>query len=128
MVTVTGFMERQRKDGSSFIVLEITGGVELVQSSSSGSFYATVRKCSIPSTFDENVAKGLIGSQLSGDIVRVNVPAYEYINKRTGEVMSLQHAYSYQPEGSMSLMGQARVTDMEMEAPDQKYILKAPQL
>jgi hypothetical protein len=128
MVTVTGFMERQRKDGSSFIVLEISGSLELIQSSTSGNFYATVRKCSIPSTFDENVAKGLIGSQIPGDIVRVNVPAYEYINKRTGEVMSLQHAYSYQPEGSMSLMGQARVTDMEMEAPGQKYILKAPQL
>jgi len=114
MVTVTGFMERQRKDGSSFIVLEITGGVELVQSSSSGSFYATVRKCSIPSTFNELVAKSLIGSQIPGDIVRVNVPAYEYINKRTGEIMTLQHGYSYQPEGSMSLIGQARVTDMEM--------------
>ena len=114
MVTVTNYMERMRKDGSSFIVLEITGGVELVQSSNTGNFYATVKKCSIPSTFNENVAKGLIGSQIPGDIVRVNVPAYEYINKRTGEIMSLQHAYSYQPEGSMSLMGQARVTDMEM--------------
>ncbi len=114
MVTVTGFMERKRKDGSKFIVLEITGGLELIQSSNTGNFYATVRKCSIPSTFDENVAKGLIGSQISGDIVRVNVPAYEYINKRTGEIMTLNHGFSYQPEGSMSLIGQARVTDMEM--------------
>ena len=114
MVTVTGFMERHRKDGSSFIVLEITGGLELIQSSNTGNFYATVRKCTIPSTFDENVAKGLIGSQISGDIVRVNVPAYEYINKRTGEIMSLNHGFSYQPEGSMSLIGQSRVTDMEM--------------
>ena len=128
MVTVTNYMERLRKDGSSFIVLEITGGLELIQSSTSGNFYATVRKCTIPSTFDENVAKGLIGSQIPGDIVRVNVPPYEYINKRTGEVMTLQHGYSYQPEGSMSLIGQARVTDMEMETPDNKYILKAPQL
>ena len=114
MVTVSNYMERKRKDGSSFIVLEISGSLELIQSSTSGNFYATVRKCSIPSTFDENVAKGLIGSQIPGDIVRVNVPAYEYINKRTGEVMTLQHGYSYQPEGSMSLIGQARITDMEM--------------
>lgn len=114
MVTVSNYMERMRKDGSSFIVLEITGGVELVQSTNTGNFYATVRKCTIPSTFDENVAKGLIGSQLPGDIVRVNVPAYEYINKRTGEIMTLQHGYSFQPEGSMSLIGQARITDMEM--------------
>lgn len=32
MVTVTGFAERQRKDGNTFITLELTGGVELVQS------------------------------------------------------------------------------------------------
>ncbi len=114
MVTISNYLNRQRKDGTNFIVLEITGGLELVQSSNSGNFYATVRKCSIPSTFDENVAKGLIGSQLPGNIVRVNVPVYEYINKRTGEVMQLQHGYSYQPEGSMSLIGQARVSDMEM--------------
>ncbi len=55
MVTVTGFMERQRKDGSSFIVLEITGSLELIQSSTSGNFYASVRKCTIPSTFNETV-------------------------------------------------------------------------
>jgi len=128
MVTVSNYMERLRADGSKFIVLEITGGLELIQSSNTGSFYATVRKCNIPSTFNENVAKGLIGSQIPGDIVRVNVPAYEYVNKRTGEVMTLQHGYSYQPEGSMSLIGQARVTEMEMESPDKKYILKAPVL
>jgi len=127
MVTVTNYMERKRKDGSSFIVLEITGGVEFIQSSTSGSFYATVRKCTIPSTFNETVAKGLIGSQIPGDIVRVNVPAYDYINKRTGEVMTLNHGYSYQPEGSMSLIGQARVSEMEMDSPDRKYILNAPQ-
>ncbi|MBU3714100.1 MAG: hypothetical protein FGM46_04050 [Ferruginibacter sp.] len=115
MVTISNFMERQRKDGSSFIVLKITGGLELVQSSSTGNFYATVRKCTIPSTFSAEVAKTLVGTQISGNIVRVNVPSYEYVNKRTGEIMQLQHGYSYQPEGSMALIGQARVTDLEIE-------------
>ena len=36
MVTVTGFNERQRKDGTTFIALDITGGVELIQSSTTG--------------------------------------------------------------------------------------------
>jgi hypothetical protein len=120
-------MERQRKDGSSFVVLEITGGLELVQSSSSGSFYATVRKCTIPSTFSVEIAKVMIGTQISGDIVRVEVPAYEYVNKRTGEVMKLQHGYSYQPEGSLSLIGQSRVTDLEEETTPRKIILNAIQ-
>lgn len=114
MVTVTGFMERKRKDGSSFIVLEITGGVELVQSSNTGNFYATVRKCSIPSTFDENVAKGLIGSQIPGDIVRVSVDPYNYVNKRTGQIMQLQHSYAYRPEGSLELIGQTQINELEM--------------
>ena len=127
MVTVTNFMERQRKDGSSFVVLEITGGLELVQSSSTGSFYATVRKCTIPSTFSVEIAKGMIGTQISGDIVRVEVPSYEYINKRSGEVMTLQHGYSYQPEGSLSLIGQSRVTDLEEESIPRKIILNAMQ-
>ncbi len=54
MVTVSSYNIRTRKDGTTFIALEITGGVELVQSATSGKFYATVRKCSIPSTFDES--------------------------------------------------------------------------
>lgn len=113
MVTITNYLERQRKDGTSFIVLEITGGIELVQSTNSGNFYATVRKCSIPSTFDASIAKKLIGSEIPGQIVRVQVDPYEYINKRTGEVMQLQHSYAYRPEGSMELIGHTQVTQLE---------------
>ena len=51
MITVTGYSERTRKDGTTFIALELSGGVELVQSNNTGKFYATVRKTSIPSTF-----------------------------------------------------------------------------
>ena len=114
MVQITNYLERQRKDGSSFIVLEITGGVELVQSTNSGGFYATVRKCTIPSTFDASVAQKLIGSEIPGQIVRVPVDPYEYINKRTGEVMQLQHSYAYRPEGSMDLIGQTPVQELAM--------------
>jgi hypothetical protein len=125
MVTVTNYAERQRKDGSSFIVLEITGGLELVQSSSSNNYYATVRKCTIPSTFSAQIAQTLVGTQIAGNIVRINVPPYEFVNKRTGEIMQLQHGYSYQPEGSNTLIGQARVTDLEIESsPKQPIFLQ----
>jgi hypothetical protein len=112
MVTVTNFFERTRKDGTTFIALEISGGVELVQSNNSGKFYATLRKTSVPSTFDETIAKGLIGSQMKGDVVRVQVDPYDFIDKRTGEVMTLQHSYAYQPEGSVELIGQTQVLEM----------------
>ncbi len=115
MVTVTNYVERQRKDGSStFISLELTGGVELIQSSTTGKFYATVRKCNIPSTFSEDVAKTILGSQLKGNIVRVPVEPYEFVNKQTGEVMMLQHSYAYQPEGSMELIGATEVKSFAM--------------
>jgi hypothetical protein len=56
MVTITNFFEVERKDGTKFISLEITGQVELIQSQTSGKWYATLRKCRISSTFDANVA------------------------------------------------------------------------
>lgn len=114
MVTVSSYAVRTRKDGTTFIALELSGGVELVQSSNSGKFYATVRKTSIPSTFNETIAKGLIGSQMPGSIVRVQVDPYQFINQRTGEVLTLQHSFSYQPEGSTELIGQTQISKLEM--------------
>ncbi len=73
MVTVTNYTTRTRKDGSTFQVLEISGSAELVQSQETGKFYATVRKTTIPCTFDETIAKGLVGTQMKGDVVRVQV-------------------------------------------------------
>ena len=114
MVTVSSYSVRTRKDGTTFIALELSGGVELVQSNNSGKFYATVRKTSIPSTFNETISKGLIGSQMPGSIVRVQVDPYQFVNQRTGEVLTLQHSFSYQPEGSTELIGQTQISKLEM--------------
>ena len=114
MVTVTNYTTRTRKDGSTFQVLELTGGVELVQSQETGKFYATARKTTIPCTFDENIAKGLIGTQMKGDVVRVQVDAYDFVSPKTGEIIKLQHSYAYQPEGSTELIGSRRVEALEM--------------
>ena len=114
MVTVSSYSVRTRKDGTTFIALELSGGVELVQSNNSGKFYATVRKTSIPSTFNETIAKGLIGSQMPGSIVRVQVDPYQFVNQRTDEVLTLQHSFSYQPEGSTELIGQTQISKLEM--------------
>lgn len=114
MVTVTNYAIRQRKDGTEFISLELTGNVELIQSSNSGKFYATVRKCSIPSTFGKEVAESLLGSKIPGSIERVTVEPYEFVNPRNGEIMQLQHSYAYQAEGSTELVGHTRVSQLEM--------------
>lgn len=113
MVTVTGYAERTRKDGSTFIALEITGGVELIQSSTSGRYYATVRKCSIPCTFNEVVAQAMIGQRMPGEIVKTICEPYDFTNPRTGEVMRLQHSYAYSADNSQeNLVGHTRVNEI----------------
>ena len=78
----------------------------MVQSMETGRFYATARKCSITSTFDEPTAKTLIGSKMPGIIKRVESVPYEYAIPETGELIKLAHTYEYAPE-----------RDLGMEAP-----------
>jgi hypothetical protein len=100
MVTVKDYAVRQAKDdGREFIVLILQGGLSLVKSSKSGNCYATVKSCSVPSTFDEETAKSFIGEKLPGSVQRMNCEPYEWTNKETGEVMELSHRWVYVPEG-----------------------------
>lgn len=98
MVIITGYVLRQNKDGKSFIALELTGDVEMIQSAATGRFYMTAKRCTVPSTFPEEVAKLMIGKTLRGRIDRVQTEAYEYTVKETGEVITLGHTYVYVPE------------------------------
>jgi hypothetical protein len=98
MITITGYHVRQNQEGKQFIVLELQGDVELIQSSASGKFYATAKKCTMPSTFPEEVAKTLVGKQLKGRIEKVQTDEYEYANPETGEVLTLAHTFVYVPE------------------------------
>ena len=96
MVQVSNYAVKEKKDGTTFLTLQLTGSVELVQSTNTGKFYATVRKCSIPATFDEAVAKQLIGTTMPGKIVRVECEPYDYTTSN-GEVIKLAHSYEYVP-------------------------------
>ena len=61
MVTVVEYAIRQAKDGREFVALILQGGLCLVQSKQTNNYYATLRRCSVPSTFDEVMAKGMLG-------------------------------------------------------------------
>ena len=113
MVTITNIAIRKSKDGKEFTTLELTGGLEMVQSQETGKFYATVRKCSIPSTFDERIAKTLIGSSLEGSIVRAESEPYDYTNPDTGEVMTLNYSWTYVPNDQSNLSSKPRFADMQ---------------
>lgn len=103
MVTISGYQIRKSsREGKEkeFIVLELQGGVEMVQSQTSGQHYATVRKATISSTFDEATAKSLVGSKYPGSIVRQSVDSYDFVVKETGEIIKLAHSWVYSPEES----------------------------
>ena len=100
MVTVIDYHVRQSKDGKNFISLTLQGNIEMVQSMETGKFYATARKCSVTSTFDEQTASALVGSKMPGIIKRVEASPYDYAIPETGEVIKLAHKYEYAPEVS----------------------------
>lgn len=114
MVTVKNYVLRNRKDGTMFVALELVGGLEMIKSNTTGNYYATMKKSSVPSTFDEDTAKQFIGSQLPGQIVKVECEPYEFINKQTGEIMVLNYTYAYQASENDVVVGHTEVTEMQM--------------
>ena len=98
MVTITDYRVQKNSAGKSFCSLILQGDMELVQSNKTGNFYATAKKASITSTFDENVCKSLIGKTLPGRIEKVESDPYEYIIPERGETIVLQHSYKFIPE------------------------------
>jgi len=102
MVRIINFSERTSEDGKSFFTLEVQGGIEMVKSNSTGNFYATARKTSITTTFDEATCQALIGTELPGKVEKQDCDAYEYAIKDTGEVIELSHQFVYVPEETNS--------------------------
>lgn len=98
MVTIISATQRKSKDGKAFMALTLQGDVEMIQSQTTGKFFLTAKKVSIPSTFDEVMAQTLIGTTMKGTIERVECDPYEYVVPSTGEVMTLAHTYEYRPE------------------------------
>ncbi|HUQ66726.1 MAG TPA: hypothetical protein VM101_11255 [Flavitalea sp.] len=99
MVTIVDYHVRtSSKDGKEFIALELQGDFELIKSEQTGRYYATAKRCSISSTFTEEVAKQLIGTKYPGSIIRVEREAYQYVIPETGESITLTHGYEYKPE------------------------------
>ena len=104
MVTVSSYQPRTSVEGKEYFALELTSqDLEMVISQQTGSFYATVRKCYISSTFSELVCKMMVGKQLPGCIVRTDCEPYEFTVPETGEIITWSHRYEYQPieQGSM---------------------------
>lgn len=101
MVRIINYKERQKEDGTSFFVLELQGGIEMVLSKTTGKFYATAKKAFIPSTFDEQTCSALVGTEMQGNIIKEQCEPFTYVVKETGEEITLTHRWVYTTEESV---------------------------
>ena len=98
MVLITGLEKRKAADGKEFNVMNLQGSIEVAVSKVTGKPYLTARKTSIPCTFDEVLAKTLIGQSLPGEIERMEVDEYEFLVPGTKKKIKLNHSYHYSAE------------------------------
>lgn len=99
MVRIISYKTRQKEDGTNFYLLEVQGGIEMVLSKATGQYYATAKKATVSTTFDEETCKALVGSQMPGKVSKIKTEPYQYVIKESGETISLEHKYIYLPEG-----------------------------
>lgn len=99
MVRIIDFAERKNSAGENFYALILQGGVEMVKSQETGNFYATAKKTSITSTFDEDTCRSLIGSEMPGSVQKQKCEPFEYVNPESGEILQLEHRWVYCKEG-----------------------------
>ena len=96
MVTVTGYQARN-SEGKVFFALILNSGIQLIKSKS-GQFYATAKRASLPSTFDEKTCKALIGEEFKGSITSIPCDEYVFTVPETGEEIVLNQRNEYCPE------------------------------
>lgn len=99
MVKIVDFVKRTNKEGREFFALILQSGIELVKSRNTGRWYATAKKTSITSTFDDAMCQSLIGTQIPGSVQRVECDPYDFTIRDTGEVVTLNHRWVYEKEG-----------------------------
>ena len=99
MVTIVDFVKRKNSKGEEFNALILQSGIELVKSRETGRYYATAKKTSITSTFDDATCQTLIGTQIQGSVQRMESEPYDFTVPGTGEVLKLTHRWVYLKEG-----------------------------
>lgn len=99
MVRIIGYKTRQKESGDEFYLLEVQGGIEMVLSKTTGQYYATAKKATVSTTFDEDTCRGLIGTEFPGRVVKIQTELYQYTIRETGEEVTFEHRYIYLPEG-----------------------------
>ena len=99
MVTIIDFVKRKNNKGEDFNALILQSGIEIVKSRETGRYYATAKRTSMTSTFDDAMCQNLIGTQIPGSVQRVESQPYDFTVPGTSEVISLTHRWVYLKEG-----------------------------
>ena len=96
MVTVKEVKQTENSQGEEFYGLILQSGAMPVRSKTSGRLYFTAKTAFVPTTFDEETANSLIGTQFEGTIRKVPTEEpYEYTIEETGEIVQLNHRWEY---------------------------------
>lgn len=117
MVKVINYKERKSED-RTFYVLEVQGGVELLLNQQTGQYFATAKKAQIISTFDKTTCEMLIGTDLEGNIEKIECEPYDYVSKTTGELLKLDHKYVFVPIVPHKQLNSGAVKDRNLSAAD----------
>ena len=103
MVNVIGYQKRESKDGSIYFALELqTDELEFIISQKTGRHYATVKKCWMSCTFNEQVCKMMIGKKMPGSIMREECETYSFVIEETGEEVVLNYRNVFVPVESQN--------------------------
>lgn len=94
MVKIVDLKEFKKANGDIFVSLIVEGQLESVVSKSTGKIYLTKKRALVATTLDKETAAELIGTELSGKVIRVETEPYEYEldNKKT---ITLNHRWEY---------------------------------
>lgn len=98
MVRIVDYKTIKKEDGSEFCLLTVQGGIELVRSKTTNKTYFTARTVNVPTTFDDNMCRSLLGSDFEGHIIKVACEPYQYTIKETGEIVEMDYKYEFVDE------------------------------
>lgn len=98
MVTIKEVKKVENNLGEEFFGLIVQSGAMPVKSKSTGKIYLTAKTAFLPTTFDEETASSLVGSQLDGTVKKVISDPYDYTIEETGEVIQMTYRWEYVDE------------------------------
>lgn len=95
MVKIIDFKTYQNDDGEDYNMLILQSGIQSVKSQESGRIYFTTCTARVPCTFNDEMCKSLLGTELPGRIEKVETEPYDFSIPHSDEVVQLSHRFEY---------------------------------